>query len=427
MPQALIASDLSKIYKLYPSPKARLKEILRFQKKKYHEPFHALKHVSFEVGKGETLGIVGKNGSGKSTLLQIISGVMKPTSGTYAVNGKLSSLLELGAGFSPEFTGRENVYMNGALSGFTKQEIESRMSAVEEFADIGKFIDRPVKIYSSGMFIRLAFSAAINLYPDILVIDEALAVGDIYFQMKCFDVIREYRKIGVTLIIVSHDTNLIKKLCNRVILLNEGSVIKEGKPDAVLDYYSALMAKNEASPTPHHIEQVMGQSNILKTRSGTFRARITDIKLCDSKNIGKAIFKVGEEMKIIITIEFLDGIESPTIGFIIRDRTGNDIFGTNTAYLSPIIRSFKSGMRLKASFSVSLNIGIGNYSITIAVKARSAHGNEIYEWIDRAVTFQIMQGGQISFVGSSFLPVSFQTLDIRESDSSGKVGNFFRE
>jgi len=224
---AVALHNVSKIYRLYPNAKARLKEVLTLGRLSFHEPFPALTDVSLEIKSGQAVGLVGENGSGKSTLLEIIAGVIQPSKGTVGVQGSLSALLELGAGFNPEFSGRENVYMNGALSGFNRDGISERLKAIEEFAEIGSFMDRPVKTYSSGMFVRLAFSAAINLDPDVMIIDEALAVGDVYFQVKCYEVLRKFRDRGVTMIIVSHDMATIKKLCDRVLLLDHGQIVKD--------------------------------------------------------------------------------------------------------------------------------------------------------------------------------------------------------
>src|SRR3972149_3589824 len=242
---AIEIENLTKIYRLYKSHKDRVKEIISLNTKQYHHDFHALNHVSFSIKKGETVGIIGQNGSGKSTLLKIVCGVTRPTSGSVKVNGRISSLLELGAGFHPDFTGRENVFMNGALMGFSKEEMEKRLPEIEAFADIGEFIDQPVKSYSSGMYVRLAFAAAINVDPEILIIDEALSVGDVFFQTKCFAKFKEFKEKGVTILFVTHSLDLITTHCNSAVLIDKGIIIEKGNPRDVIDKYRMEITASE--------------------------------------------------------------------------------------------------------------------------------------------------------------------------------------
>ena len=243
MDTAISVKNLSKSYRMYPSPAERLKEMLHPFGKKYHRDFWALRDISFEVKKGECIGIIGRNGSGKSTLLQLLCGVLPPTEGEVKVNGRISALLELGAGFNPEFSGRENVYMNGALMGFTKEEMDDRFDAIAGFADIGDFIEQPVRTYSSGMYVRLAFACAVNVDPDILIVDEALAVGDIRFQQRCYAKFESFRESGKTILFVSHSLDSIKMYCSRAALLDGGRVIEEGQPKEVVNKYLKIMRK----------------------------------------------------------------------------------------------------------------------------------------------------------------------------------------
>ena len=256
---AIEIKDVTKIYRLYEQPIDRLKESLNIGKKQYHRDFYALSRISFSVEKGQTVGIIGTNGSGKSTILKIITGVLTPTSGEVMVNGKISALLELGAGFNMEYTGLENVYLNGTMLGFSEEEINDRLQAILDFADIGEFIHQPVKTYSSGMFVRLAFAVAINIDPEILIVDEALSVGDVFFQAKCYHKFEEFKKLGKTILFVSHDLTSIAKYCDRVVLLNKGVKLAEGSPRDMVNMYKKLLVHQLDEDT---LEDVNGKSAI---------------------------------------------------------------------------------------------------------------------------------------------------------------------
>jgi lipopolysaccharide transport system ATP-binding protein len=402
---AIEVQRLTKLYRLYASPKDRLKEMWSIRGEKYHHEFYALNDISFQVGKGETVGIIGQNGSGKSTLLQIICGVLQPTGGSVLVNGSIAALLELGSGFNPEFTGRENVYLNGALLGFNRKEMDQRFSDIETFAEIGEFISQPVKTYSSGMLVRLAFSVAINVNPDVLIVDEALSVGDAYFQHKCFARIREFQRAGATLLFVSHDPGAVKTLCDRAILLDQGNVIRDGTPDQVLDYYNALIAKREKDLEIFQAETSQGR---VVTRSGNHQARIDCVELVNHEGKPTRAFQVGEEARIICQVSFKIDVDSPTLGFLIRDRLGNDVFGTNSFYVNPIKRMVRNGEHLQVIFTLPLNIGLGSYSLTVAIHTHDTHVAENFDWWDQALMFQIVPGPNNHFVGTAYLPVSVQ-------------------
>lgn len=285
---AISVKNLSKKYHLYESPKHRLKEALHPFRKKYHHDFWALKDVSFEAKKGETVGIIGKNGSGKSTLLQILSGVLQPTKGEAVVNGRVSALLELGTGFDPAFTGRQNVYMNGALMGLTRKEMDKRFQAIAGFADIGEFIDQPVKTYSSGMYVRLAFAAAINVNPDILIVDEALAVGDIAFRNKCMARINEMRDRGTTILFVSHDLGTLQMICNGAVWLNNGQIVSVGDPIAVCQEFYAFMTGANVDSKKHHEELIAQQD--------TGMAKFIEFKLDRTASEKGGLFNVGDDI-----------------------------------------------------------------------------------------------------------------------------------
>lgn len=339
---AIEVNNVTKIYRLYKSSRDRLSEIISLNRKKYHHDFHALNDVSFTIKKGETVGIIGQNGSGKSTLLKIICGVTKLTTGTVKVNGRISSLLELGAGFHSDFTGRENVYMNGALMGFSKEEMENRLPEIEAFAEIGEFIDQPVKNYSSGMYMRLAFAAAINVDPDILVCDEILAVGDENFQNKCLHKIQEIRQSGKTVILVSHNTAQIENICEKVYLFHHGNCIIEGKPSDVFPVYHRLLygkdvfgqvvkkeSGNITSDNLRHVDNSVPQTF---RRWGTKEVEITDVYLMD-KNINQrsdGVFKTNDKFTVRIEYKATKKVIRPNFGIAIFSANGTLVNGTNT-------------------------------------------------------------------------------------------------
>jgi len=410
---------LSKAYTIWASPAARLhgpvfgqvgqwpflpaatRQLCRRLSHESFKNFYALSDVSFEVQKGESVGIIGLNGSGKSTLLQILAGTLEPTEGAVEVNGRVAALLELGSGFNPEFTGRENVILNATILGLKPAEIEERFPKIAEFADIGEFIEQPVKTYSSGMVVRLAFAVLTQVEPDILIIDEALAVGDVYFQHKCFAQIRRFREQGTTLLFVSHDPGAVKSLCNRAILLDAGSSLRDDTPDAVLDYYNAVIAKQEAD---YAIQQTEADFGKKATRSGNKKASVTSVDLLAN---GKSVhvLAVGSKATFRIGVTASQPLEQLTVGIMLRDRLGNDVFGTNTHHM---------GLRLKAEptrsltvdFDVlALNLGVGHYSVSVALHSGAAHAENSYDWWDRALVFQVVHGSMPSFVGLCCLPV----------------------
>ena len=392
MENAITVKDVTKIYKLYDKPIDRLKEALNPFHKEYHKKFYALNNLSFEVKKGETVGIIGTNGSGKSTILKIITGVLTPTTGEVEVNGVISALLELGAGFNMDYTGIENIYMNGTMMGFSKKEMDAKLQEILDFADIGDFVYQPVKTYSSGMFVRLAFALAINVEPEILIVDEALSVGDVFFQSKCYRRMEEIRQKGTTILMVTHDMGSIIKYCDKVVLLNKGNFVAEGAPGHMVDLYKKIFAgqmesledakdvdsdfsgetaekeqKEKAYQVPHG--KLMKDSltiNGNRTEYGDGRAEIYDLGLFDQRgNLTNLLLK-GEEFTIKEKIRFAAPIQSPIFTYTIKDKKGTDLTGTNTMFEGTDIKPVKAGDEYEVSFTQKMTLQGGEYLLSMS-------------------------------------------------------------
>lgn len=347
---AIHVKNLTKMYKLYDKHIDRLKEALGLTKRKCYKEHYALNEISFEVKKGETVGIIGTNGSGKSTILKIITGVLNPTEGEVEINGRISALLELGAGFNMEYTGIENVYLNGTMIGFSKEEIDAKLDAILEFADIGDFVYQPVKTYSSGMFVRLAFAVAINIEPEILIVDEALSVGDVFFQAKCYRKFEEFKKMGKTILFVSHDLASINQYCDRAILLNRGVKVKEGEPKEIIDIYKKILVnqydendvKEDVSAENIAEETEIGQEDIVYKDSmqqnpnvidyGDGSAEIIDFAVLDENNQITNTVESGTESTILMKVKFNRTIDNPIFAYTIKDILGVELVGTNSMY-----------------------------------------------------------------------------------------------
>ncbi|GAA0727093.1 ABC transporter ATP-binding protein [Clostridium malenominatum] len=363
---AIKVENLSKIYKLYDKPIDRMKESLSLSKNKYSREHYALNNISFEVKKGETVGIIGTNGSGKSTLLKIITGVLTPSSGSIEVNGKISALLELGAGFNPEYTGIENIYLNGTMMGYTKEEMDKRVNSIMEFADIGEFINQPVKTYSSGMFARLAFAVAINVEPDILIVDEALSVGDTRFQIKCIDKMKQLKEKGTTILFVSHATEQVKRFCTNALWINKGKVIGMGESSKIVDKYEAFMLQDgEAEIDIAEYESIQrekeeNEKSIIRP-STDMLGRITNIT-CNTLK-----FKTFDSLEVVIEYEiYEDEIPGFLLGVALYTPDRDYIFGPNT-YLDKIYVPNKYG-RHKVKYSIpSITLLGGSYSIDVGI------------------------------------------------------------
>lgn len=372
---AIRLSNVSKCFKRYAHPVDRLKEIV-LPKKARSEEFWALKDIDLEIHKGQTLGIIGQNGSGKSTLLQIIAGTLTPTSGKVEVNGRISALLELGSGFNLEFTGRQNVFFNGRLLGLTQAELEQKFEAIASFADIGDFIDQPVKTYSSGMFVRLAFAVAVNVEPEILIVDEALAVGDILFQRKCFNKIEEMANSGVTILFVSHDLNSILNLCDRAIVIDQHTMHFEGKPHATVLEYTSMMAQREATNAISEQRQFRHETshkpaaatlNVAESRIGIGGAEIIAVDVLDAMGKPAQTVKCGEKIKICSTLYFHQDIERPISGFKIKTINGIAVVGNSTFGSQKSFPAIAAGTTLTVEFSWCCQLTPGNYSLSVGI------------------------------------------------------------
>lgn len=398
-------SNLKKAYKQYPSRVSRLADWLLPYRKPRHISKWIIKDISFHVSGGESVGIIGVNGAGKSTLLKIITGTTIPSAGTVEINGRIAALLELGMGFHPSYTGRQNAITACQLLGFRMSEISAMLPDIEDFAEIGEYFDLPIRTYSSGMQVRLAFSVATAIRPDILIIDEALSVGDAYFQHKSFERIRKFREQGTTLLFVSHSPSAIKSLCDRAILLHEGKIELDGDPQDVLDYYNAIIAKKMAD---YEIQQAETTRKQKSTRSGTKEAEIESVELLVDGKPARAISS-GENVAIYTEITVNSGIEDLTIGILIRDQLGNDVFGTNSYYHGIRLSNRTEGEKLIAKFDFpAMSLGSGTYSTTIALHAGAAHIARNYDWWDHAVVFEVIPDNSPVSIGICKLPVTIE-------------------
>jgi len=398
MNNVLDVTNISKSFKDYASEWHRIASWFGLEVKPKEE-HNILKHISFSIAPGEAVGIVGQNGAGKSTLLKIITGTLKPTEGSVHIAGRISAILELGMGFHPDLTGRQNVYHSAGLMGFSHEQIALAMDDIEAFAEIDEYFDQPVRTYSSGMQMRVAFGVATMYRPEILIVDEALSVGDTYFQHKSFERIREFQKEGTTLLIVSHDRGAIQSICDRAILLEKGAIIKDGEPEAVMDFYNALIAEKENST----VKQVVKEDGKVETISGTGEAKITEISLLNSKNEKVEYLGVGDTITLKLEISIYAHIKELVIGYMIKDRLGQVIYGTNTHHYDNIITHAKKGESYNISFSFPMNLGVGSYSIAVAAHANETHIAANYEWKDQALVFNVVNTSKPDFVGSSWL------------------------
>ncbi|MGD9661670.1 MAG: ABC transporter ATP-binding protein [Porticoccaceae bacterium] len=395
-------TNLGKAYKQYPTRWSRLAEwTIPFSRPRHHLHW-VLQDINFTVLPGEAVGIIGINGAGKSTLLKMITGTSQPTTGTVEITGRVAALLELGMGFHPDFTGRQNVYMSGQLLGLTVEEITDLMPEIEAFAEIGDYIDQPVRVYSSGMQMRLAFSVATARRPDVLIVDEALSVGDAYFQHKSFDRIRQFSTQGTTLLIVSHDKQAIMSVCNRAILLSAGKVALEGEPEAVMDYYNAMLADHQNQT----ITQEVRNDGKLQTISGTGEATIVNAVLLDAAGNQVEMIGVGQQVSLRVAIACHTAIPELIIGFMIKDRLGQPVFGTNTHHLESKLLQLHAGAAIEFVFDFVANIGTGTYSLALALHANDTHLTKNYQWRDLALVFNVINLDKEPFVGVAWLPVS---------------------
>ncbi|WP_063847477.1 ABC transporter ATP-binding protein [Bacillus sp. FJAT-28004] len=393
---AISIQSVSKVYKLYNKATDRLIEALNPFSKKRHKDFHALKNISLQINKGETIGFIGKNGAGKSTILKVITGILTPTQGNVDVSGKISALLELGAGFNPEYTGLENIYLYGSMMGITKEEIGGKIDSILGFADIGDFIHQPVKSYSSGMFVRLAFACAVNVEPEILIIDEALSVGDIRFQQKCYRKIREFKEKG-TVLFVSHDLGAISNFCDRVVWFNEGEIYKDGAPGDIIDEYHAFMTYdtilNDLNDTEDKENIMISQGNSFSNDSqvfGEMGAEIVDAKLLNYLGTENGYITGGEKVQLIVRVFARESLLMPIIGFVLKDRIGNSIVIMNTEIENMEIRPILINKTyvFKWNFQFPM-IRDGVYSLDLAIADGTYEQHVQHHWISDALLVDV--------------------------------------
>lgn len=398
MKKILEVKNITKIYKIYKNNFDRLKEI--FIHKTYHKEFISNKDISFDLYEGETLGIIGVNGAGKSTILKIIAGVIQPTSGEVLRHGRVTALLELGTGFNHEMTGYDNIFLNGTLIGMTHKECEDKIQDIIAFSELGDYIHEPIMSYSTGMSMRLAFSIAIYSEPQILIVDEALSVGDAHFSAKCTKALKERKERDMSIIYVSHDLNSLKLLCDRVILINHGEIVKKGDSEDVINSYNFLISKLNDN------EEKMTIKKSVNNSYGTFDVEITKVTITGKESCSDVISS-GEFTNIIIEITSNIDLFDMTVGIMIRDKFGQDIFGTNTFHHKLNI-DFEQHKQYTCTFSMPLNIGPGKYSITAAVHSNDTHLENCSHWLDNASNFEVA-----GIVGEPFIGLCRLTPEVK--------------
>ncbi len=402
-----------KTFRLYSSPSERLKEILLGGRR--HRDFHALRGVSFQIEPGEVLGIIGQNGAGKSTMLKILAGVTIANSGTIHVEGRITGLLELGTGFNYEMSGLRNIYLNGTLLGMCKGEIQEKLERITAFSELGDFLGQPLKTYSSGMMMRLAFAIAIHADPRAFVVDEALSVGDAYFQQKCMKKIREFKEGGGTIAFVSHDLNSVKVLCDRVILLDQGQVADEGDPEKVVRTYNFLCASKGMGKELRYCDSEAGANGY-----GNYKVKIVGVRMIDQDGNDSEIFTSGAPCSIEIDLQATDPVDEVTVGILIRDRFGQDIFGTNT-FNQKISIELQEGENIRVKYILDeLNLGSGQYTLTAAAHRDGVHVHECYEWVDAIKSFKVVLDPEYIFAGVARLKpqVRLERLPVNGADKT---------
>ena len=427
---AIAVENVCKVYKLYDKPMDRLVEALGFTKqKKYHEHF-ALSNVNFHVKKGECVGIIGTNGSGKSTILKIITGVLNPSSGNVTVNGRISALLELGAGFNMEYTGMENIYLNGTMNGFSNEEIEKRIPDILEFADIGDYVNQPVKTYSSGMFVRLAFSVAINIEPEILIVDEALSVGDVFFQAKCYHKFEEFKEMGKTIIFVSHDLSSISKYCDRVILLNQGVKLGEGSAKDMIDDFKKVLVGQYELPESKSENSLLNDEEVQaavrnkekgedKEKSklleyGTKEAVIEEIYLTDDRGTRSNAIIKGMEFTIHMRVRFEADLPAPIFAFSFKNAKGTEITGTNTMFEKAFLEPVKAGSVKEVSFTQKMSLQGGEYLLSFGVTGYDGNDFQVYHRLYDALDVTVISDKNT--VGYYDMDSTIKVVDAKSSE-----------
>lgn len=401
----LTVSGLGKAYRTYRSEWRRILSWFGVTVVPAAEHW-GLRGVSFSVAPGEAVGIVGQNGAGKSTLLKLVTGTLRATEGDVQVNGRIAAILELGMGFNPEFTGRQNVYHAAGLMGFSPDAIEQAMPDMEAFAEIGEYFDQPVRTYSSGMQMRVAFSVATAFRPDVLIVDEALSVGDSYFQHKSFARIRQFKELGTALLFVTHGMSDVRTLCDRVILLDKGRILRDGSPDEVVDYYNALIAEKENAKLS--VEQRRQKNGWVLTKSGTGEATLADFRLSDADSRQEVqSVRVGQRLVLAATVNIHADIPSLVLGYMLRDRQGHLVWGTNTWHTRQVIENLEMGQVVEFRLSFTCTLGPGSYSFSPALVSTDTHLVNNYEWADNALVFDVLNADKSTFIGTSWLDAVF--------------------
>lgn len=394
---AIQVKDLSKVYKLYERNSDRLREALHLTRKVRHTEHYALRDINMEIKKGETVGIIGTNGSGKSTILKIITGVLNPTRGNVTINGRISALLELGAGFNMEYTGLENIYLNGTMIGFSEKEIDERLQDILDFADIGDFVHQPVKTYSSGMFVRLAFAVAINIDPEILIVDEALSVGDVFFQAKCYHKFEEFKQMGKTILFVSHDLSSIAKYCDRVVLLNNGTKLGEGSPKKMIDIYKQVLVGQYEEPKDEENHDLLQDEQLQEAAKNSIRdekdsaginpelleygskkGELTEYYITDEFGKKTTAILKGTEFTIHLKAEFYEDVQSPIFAFTFKNIKGTEITGTNTMFEKAFLESCAKGQKKEITFTQKMDLQGGEYLLSFGLTGYEGDSFAVY-------------------------------------------------
>ena len=394
---------LGKVYKSYTSEWQRAGEWFGLSFGSFEET-RVLGDISFGVGHGEAIGIVGQNGAGKSTLLKLITGTLRPSEGSVRINGSVAGILELGLGFNPELTGRQNAWHAASILGHGADEIKAAMPEIERFSEIDQYFDEPVRVYSSGMQLRVAFSVVTAFRPELLIIDEALSVGDAYFQHKCFDRIKSYKKQGTSLLFVSHDAPAVLNLCDRAILLEDGKLIKDDHPATVLDFYNATLAEKEKST----IEIKNRQDGKVQTVSGSRLARVEDVQIMDRGGNSLETVNAGDAIRLQAKVVIEDSLPELVFGYKIKDRLGQVMYGTNTFHLDGVLNDLRKGERIVYSFDFPVNLGPGSYSISTALHSRDTHIADNYEWRELALVFHVINTSSAYSIGCNWMPPTWE-------------------
>ncbi len=397
----LQVQNVSKVYRLYRRPVDRLLDVLPFTQKHRPTEFWALRDVNLSVERGEVLGVVGPNGSGKSTLLQIVSGILEPTRGRVLTRGRIAALLELGAGFNPEFSGRENVFLNGEILGMPRREMERVFPEIEKFAEIGAFLDRPVKEYSSGMYVRLAFSTAIHVDPEILIVDEALAVGDAIFANRCIKKFEELKRRNVTVLFVSHDLGLVKRLSDRAALMLDGRVAAYGRPSEVVNRYVGLVLEREQ---PQREEAPAGGS----FRHGDGASRVVSAEIIDKRGASTQAAEPGEPVTIRVQARAEKDLEDPVVGVLIRNRLGIDVFGTNTRIEGVDLGRVAAGETFEVEFTFDCLLTRQDYTLTVATQYREGYSQD---WLDDVISFSVVDARDVAGLANFKTKVNWRRVE----------------